>query len=300
VVVPEAGERDDVERLARLTVALARFWDYHSHLSEGRRWLEIALAHPRLPSLPARLRGKALHAAGVLARSQGDYPHAQTFLTEALVLFQQTGDRYGSAFALNGLGTVELYVGELDRARVLHMEGLTLMREVGDPDGIAALLANLGYGALLRGDHAEAVAYGEESLALYRALGSKLGSANVLGILGRAVLERGDLDRAAPLLREGLDLNREVGNKWYIAECLEGLAGVAAADHPVRAVRLFAASAALCERIGVDLPAFDRATNERYLAQVRSRLDPANLAAAWDAGRAMPLDEVIADALAGA
>jgi predicted ATPase/transcriptional regulator with XRE-family HTH domain len=289
--------RNDAEGLLRLAGALARFWDYHSHVSEGRRWLETALAHPGAAALPVSLRGKAFQAAGVLARTQGDHQQAKAFLGQALELFRQEDDARGMAFSLNSLGTVALYVGELRHAHALHAEGLALMRTVGDPDGIAALLANLGYGALLRGECTRAIAHCEESLALYRGLGSKLGSANVLGILGRAVLEQGDHGRAIPLLREGLALNREVGNKWYTVECLEGLAGAAAAGQPERSVRLLAAAAALCDRIGVGLPSFDRTTNERYLAQSRALLDEATFAAAWNAGRAMPLEEVIDEAL---
>ncbi len=289
--------RDDAEGLLRLVVSLARFWDYHSHLSEGRRWLATALAQDGTEALPARLRGQALHTAGLLARCQGDYQCAQAFLSGALELFRQEGDAHGMAFSLNSLGTVAHYEGDLDHARSLHMEGLALMRAVGDPDGIAALLANLSYGALLRGDYTGAIAHGEESLVLYRELGSKLGSANVLGILGRAAFERGDHARATSLLREGLALNREVGNKWYLVECLEGLAGAAVADQPVRAVRLLAAAAALCDRIGVELPTFDRTTNQRYLAQARVLLGRQTLAAAWDAGRSAPLEEIIGEAL---
>jgi hypothetical protein len=212
-------------------------------------------------------------------------------------LFRHEDDPREVAFCLNSLGTVALYVGELERAGALHAEGLALMRAAGDPDGTAALLGNLCYGALLRGDHTGAIAHCEESLVLYRELGSKLGSGNVLGILGRAALERGDHARATSLLREGLALNREVGNKWYLVECLEGLAGAAVADQPVRAVRLLAAAAALCDRIGVELPTFDRTTNQRYLVQARVLLGRQTLAAAWDAGRSAPLEEIIGEAL---
>jgi predicted ATPase len=288
--------RDEAEQALRLAVALARFWDYHSRLDEGRRWLETALARASADAVSPNLRGMAFHATGVLARSQGDYQLAQHFQNHALGLFREADDTRGIAFTLNSLGTVALYVGD-ERAGTLYTQGLALMREIGDLDGIAAILANLGYGALLGGDYSGAIAHCDESLAIYRRLGSKLGTANVLGILGRAVLEQGDRARATSLLRESLALNREAGNKWYIAECLEGLAGVAAMDQPVRSVRLFAAAAALCDRIGVGLPSFDRTTNERYLVQARGQLDNEVLAAAWEAGRSLLLEEAIGEAL---
>src|SRR5207244_1913449 len=55
----------------RLSASLWRFWMLRGYLSEGRGWLEGALAHPdnaeRTP-----LRAMALYAAGNLAIIQGD------------------------------------------------------------------------------------------------------------------------------------------------------------------------------------------------------------------------------------
>ena len=78
------------------------------------------------------------------------------------------------------------------------------------------------------------------------------------------------------------------------------MAGVAArqgrAEH---AVRLFGAVEALCETMGVDVPSLAwRALNERDLAGAREQLDAGTFDAAWAEGRAMTLEEVVAEALA--
>ena len=67
---------------------------------------------------------------------------------------------------------------------------------------------------------------------------------------------------------------------------------------PERAARLFGAADVLRESVGVPLPANERADHERYVDAVRAALGDESFAAAWDAGRALRLDEAIAEALA--
>jgi DNA-binding CsgD family transcriptional regulator/tetratricopeptide (TPR) repeat protein len=287
----------DPETGLEMAGALGRFWDHHSHTTEGRRWLEAALTSgDGRPSTP---RAKALWAFGGLAIGQGDYQQAERLLADSLETARAVGDRYWSGFALTALGNVTVFLrGDLDRATALHVEGLRLLREVGDRDGIAALLGNLGYVAYIKGDFAETVARSEESLALYRELRSFPGMASQLGNLGRALLELGEFERAEVLLKEGLILSRESGNKWYVFVALEGLAGAATARRRwEHATRLFGAFETLTEANHVALPPSDRATNERYLTTARRHLNEATFMAAWNAGRTMPLDQAIAEAL---
>ncbi len=290
-------KRNEVEFGLRLAGALMRFWEHHSHFSEERRWLDHALA--RWEQVSAPVQAKALHTAGVLAMGQSHYVQATEYLSESLALFRSLGDRYGVAFALNRLGTIDLYTGDVERAEGRFEEGLALMREVGDQDGIAALLGQLGYAALLRGQHDRAVTSFEESLQRYRDLGSRLGSGKMLDNLGRAVLEQGDDARALCLLEEGLDLNREAGNRWYVAECLEALAvAESRLGAARRGARLWGAAEALRDTIGAPVPPGERAHNERWLAEIRSRLDDSSFATARSEGRAMPWEQAVARAAA--
>ena len=67
-----------------------------------------------------------------------------------------------------------------------------------------------------------------------------------------------------------------------------------------QAARLYAATAALRERLGASLPPYERLVHERDLAAVRAALEPAAFDGAWTAGAALPLDEAVAEALADA
>lgn len=111
---------------------------------------------------------------------------------------------------------------------------------------------------------------------------------------------RGDAARAAALLRESVGLAGTLGDAWHVVYGVTGLAGEAASqDQAERAARLFGAAEALCETMGVDVPSPAwRALNERELARTRERLASETFDAAWAEGRAMTLQETVAEAAA--
>jgi non-specific serine/threonine protein kinase len=84
-----------------------------------------------------------------------------------------------------------------------------------------------------------------------------------------------------------------------VAECFEGLAGIAAAQgQAAQAAQLFGAADALREVIGTPLSPVGRAECEPGLAAARAALGERTFAAAWAEGRAMPLEDTVAEAMA--
>ena len=280
----------------RLAGALWKFWEVRGYLSEGRAWLERALAVGSGASAAARARASA--GAGVLARHQGDYGRAITLLEEGLVLCRTKGDRRGEAAALNNLGVVARRQGDFARAGALLEAGLVLRRELGDEHGVTSSLHNLGVLARQRGEAARAVMLLEECLAIRRALGDTHGIANTLNNLGNVARQQGDLRRATELLREGLVLDEELKDRAGIAFGLEGLAAVACAQgEPTRAARLFGAAEVLREVIGAPLSPVDRTDYDGTVMSARQACDAAAFTAAWRAGRLLPLEQAVAEAL---
>lgn len=289
----------------RLAGALWRFWRVRGYLSEGRAWLDAALARP-----PARggttalsdaaARVKALRGASVLARDQGDYRRATALGEDALALSRQTEDAEGIAGALNGLGVVAYLEHDPVRAQALQEESLAVYRARGQAPRVAVVLNNLGLVAQRAGDNARAMALYAESLALKRTLGDTRGIATSLHNLGVVALEQGDLERAVPLFAESLTLKHGLGNMQGIAASLDGLAEVAGTGGQARrAARLLGAAAAL--RVALDARPKEPLSAQHYgraVASVRAALGEKAFAAAWAEGEGWTPEQAVADALA--
>src|SRR5205823_14085748 len=114
--------REEAELGLRLAGALWRFWRVRGYLSEGRRWLEGALA--RCPVAPGAVRANALSGAGMLALSQGDNARARALFEEGRALYQGLGDAQGIAASLYRLGALAFSQGDYAAARALLGESL--------------------------------------------------------------------------------------------------------------------------------------------------------------------------------
>jgi predicted ATPase/DNA-binding response OmpR family regulator len=320
-----AGQR---EMTMRLCAALWRFWYARGPISEGRHWLEIALAQSE--GVDRGVRAKALCGAGVLAFTQDDYDQAQAYFTESLALqrligdkaciaqvltnlglvaywqgeyrravalleealglFRQTQDKYGIASALHYMGMSVLNEGDYERAAPLIEKSLGLFKELDHKIGIAMAMNFQGRSALFQGAYAQAATLFERSLELLQKLGNKPGIARSLTYLGRVALSDGEHERAARLLEESLTLFREVGDREGIATALEGLAGLAGAQgQALRAAQLGGAAAALRREISAPPQPADRPYYDRMIASVRTQMDEGAFTEAWAAGHVTAL-----------
>ncbi len=273
----------------RLAGALWGFWYVRGYWTEGRRWLEAALAMG--PGARRALRAKVINAIAVLVwaqgdyeeaagrceegvslcraiddraglafslnllglvmRHRGDYSRATAMLEESLALRRALDDTWGIASSLSSLGIIASYQGHYDRARLLFGESLTLRRKLEDRGGIAECLYFLGIVAFHRGDHRQAAVHLKQCLDLFRELGDRAGTASTLTNLGMLAQYDGEADRATRLYCESLSLRYELGDRQGIAECLERLAEVDRAQgRSRRAAQLSGAVEALRESLG--------------------------------------------------
>ena len=108
----------------------------------------------------------------------------------------------------------------------------------------------------------------------------------------------------ADLCAESLALFRAVGDRHGIAWVLSNLAIVARLQGSwERATRIFGAAERLHESVGsssLSLSPAERGAYEMAVAATRAGLPPDVFAAAWAEGRALPLENAIAYALAPA
>jgi tetratricopeptide (TPR) repeat protein len=217
----------------RLATALSPFWAARGLIGEGRRWLaELLTARDATlaSDSDARLRSRALHAAGCLAVNAGDHVAAQHLLTRALDIAQALDDRPARADGAYGLGFLARVRGDYAGARTFLEEALTLSRELGDVTKTADTLVSLGVVAYFEGDLSVARALYQDGLAAYQALGNRRGMAKSLNDLGEVALEEGDLAAARRFEEESLTIASEVGEPERLAMALAALAGVAASQ----------------------------------------------------------------------
>jgi non-specific serine/threonine protein kinase len=294
----EDAEPDGRAAELGLRLAVALFWFWHTHQSEGRRYLERA-ASARSDPTTSRWRTRALHGAAWIALFQGDYGASKALMEESVALYRQVGDKEGIASGLTELGMVAV-LGQRDDVplpAVLEELG-ELKSELKNRSTLAYLLMLEGLIAMGQGDLERSVTLHEESLELCREIGDTQGVISCLVDLGIIALVRADHEGAAPLLREALRLGWEADYKSAIQHSLHGLAGVAARrERPVRAARLWGAVEGMREAYGVHITplALSISNYEGRLAAARSRLGDEEEAwsAAWEEGKAMSLERAI-------
>lgn len=163
----------------------------------------------------------------------------------------------------------------------------------------ARALMALGVVRRAQGDFEAARPFFEPSLAIYREIGNPVGEAVSLNHLGGVARAQGELAEARALFVQNLTLHRQLGAQGGIADSLEGLTAVAHGQSQSEwAVRLGGSAAALRESIGSPLPPVEQEKVDKTMASAREALGEAAFTAAWDAGRAMTLDESVEYALA--
>ena len=105
-------------------------------MSEGRRWLEQALALGDGP--PTAERARASIGAGLLAYHQADYAVAVSHLQRGLDQSRERADEAAGARALAALALARTRAGDLAPALHLAEEALAAYRRLDDEAGVGA------------------------------------------------------------------------------------------------------------------------------------------------------------------
>jgi len=286
----------------RMSADLWRFWWHQDHFSEGSRWLIEFLAldaDAAAERAPAAVRMDALFAAGRLMIGHGANDAARAPLAEMLTIAREQGDARRISIALTGLGLIAFEQCAFDDARGLHEEAITSGRASGDQFALAQALHNSGTTLLMLGETRLARLRLEEGLDLVRQLGDGGNVARAQRWHGILAIIEGDADRARAILAEGLAFHHAGQSMLGIVDCLEAFAALHALRGAfARALRLIGATAAIRETIAVPCPPPLQQWLSGRLEPARRALGDAASAALEQEGRALPVEEAIAAALA--
>jgi tetratricopeptide (TPR) repeat protein len=322
----------DVLSAGWICIFLLWFWYRRGYMQEGRVWSErLMRATEAIGGIP---HGMALNTAAMMAMWLGDLDvaderlikalplaeqanftlgismghfsygvnlinrgrdrEAYAQLTQAAEMFDEADMRWEQVNTYVHLANAALGLGETRQAERWLREAMPMAERIGDPWQIALNLNNIGEVARARGDYEEARGYYERAEALYREADSLSDHARLIHTLGYMALHDADLARAEELFQESLAAFRKLGNKRGMAECLGGLATVAAMrDDSVWAAELLAAADAQLAAGGAAWWPADRVEVDRTRRRLREALGEAGFAAAWERGRTLGLEEAI-------
>ncbi len=241
------------------------------------------------------IAGWALHKWAQLSFFEGDYTAYSLLGEESLTYFRQLGDKTALSATLGLLSGASYYFqGDAKKSQVLIEECLALSREVGFKGDEARYLSFLGELLDYQGEAKMGRARLEESLVVWNGLGDKEGTGEALTRLARVEAHQGNIMAARALYEEALGL---MGDTHYseIATCLEGLAGVVAAQRElVLAGQLWGKAEALREAKSEPIVPVYHAEYEQSVSSARKVLGEQAFAAAWAQGHSMTLQEALA------
>jgi predicted ATPase/DNA-binding CsgD family transcriptional regulator len=279
----------------RLAAALCDYWYYEGHLTEGRRWVELALG--RSADASPELQASILSAAGMLAYFQNDHEQGKAWSSAAQTIYAGLGDELNEAWALVWLGGHQMGCPDNAKTGMQFCEkAIATFRQEDHKAGLAWAHNMLGELARLGGDYILAGEAYKECINVCRETGAVLREAMTRANLGFVELHQGNYEQAEILILTGL--GREAFSKYHTAYAFAFLAGpVAAKGDPEQAARLLGASEAILDRIGAVITTSDQHEIERFVNDVKAQLDKATFEAAWAEGQAMTYEEAVACAL---
>ena len=285
-------EDRDASVAARFGWVLCMYWVMRARHSEGRLWMEQAVARKDLAD---EMKARALWALAVCVYGSGEDERLMAISEEGLALSRKVRDLRAEAYSRGMVGFAALQLGKLDQAIRALEESLRLDRELKDDWAAAHILTHLAVVPLRQEDYQQAAAYAEEALELSRKTGDRLAGNIALYILAQTSLASGEHVQAARYFKDALVLTFEVSDLTNASYCLQGLAAVAETQgEPRRAARLLGAAEALLEAAGTHLYAqMDHELYDRVADASRERLGELAWTTARREGRNMSLEEAV-------
>jgi non-specific serine/threonine protein kinase len=155
-------------------------------------------------------------------------------------------------------------------------------------------LSNLPRVVQFQGDLAAARRLVEEGLARARKIGDRWTGTFMLDVLGGIALAEGNYAEAQTALRESLLLRQELGGRSGIADSLERIGALAAAEAEVDcAIQLAAVATSLRAALGERRSPWRQSMLDQWLVPLQRALGQEVFESAWEAGRAMSLEQAL-------
>lgn len=234
-----------------------------------------------------------LRRLGRAASARGEWMRAEAYAQEGLALAEQLGDKLLIAQTLSTLAGIAWPQNKMQQTNEYNQRSLVVARQLGDKYVVAYALQNMGYMHAVQGNltHANQV---QEALILAQDIGDKQFLATILHSAGYIRARQGNREIAMARYRQGVALANEVGDEGQIGWLLSGLAILVAKDEQLsEAAHLFGATEKRLD-IDVQMNELERTEYNRMKEDVYSKLKGQDFAFAYNTGRAMTLEQVLA------
>ncbi|MEO6579232.1 MAG: hypothetical protein ABIO99_10090, partial [Candidatus Limnocylindria bacterium] len=289
----------------RALAGLWRFWQMRGYLVEGRERARRILAMPGFDADPPCL-ARAEEAAGGIAYWQGDFAAAREHYGVALAIHREHSTESEVANALfNRIMTFVIESQTPDAPLVIPAgtveeseEALAIYRRIGDRPGEGRVLwAMMNNEILTRNAAYDRIEdLGRQCIEIFTTADDRFMLAWTRYMLGMSDTIRERAAEAHANHIEALELFRETGDLSGYALVLDGLAVTAylAGERP-RSMRLAGAANVIQAQGGAQLGRLNREWSNFYPESLAQ--EDAELRAAYEEGRQLPLDDAIELAL---
>jgi predicted ATPase/DNA-binding CsgD family transcriptional regulator len=266
-------------------------WCADGLLSEGRGWLERALARP------GAARPDALWVGAWVALLQGDQEVARQRLDECRQAASAGADPVPAAHAASQAGTAELFRGDVDAAVVHFRAAIAALDAAGETAGAQHTRFQLAIALSHRREHDEAAATARHAIAVSEARGEHLSRSYALWALAFDTWVRGDAGAARKLVLTALTLQRGFRDSVGAALMIETLAWIAGSGgETVRSARLLGTASSIWRSIGTRIEVFGAqlaAHHAQCSARAAHALRGPGFRAAFDEGVQPTVEEAI-------
>lgn len=274
--------------------ALWRFWHQRGYLAEGREALRALLDRPDAAA-PTAARAKGLAGLGSVIYWQGDIPAARPIYTEALAIQRNLGDPAGLAEALYNAGYVAVLLGDPATARSDYAESINLFEQLGSGKDLIRLREAQVFLMHSEGEYVSARALQRENVEAFRRAGETGRVAIAVTLLAGIDLRLGEFAEAHAGLAEAVEIFDETGDMQGLVR-ISMIAAALAIDEGdfERSALLSGVGAALKEPLGEIATPLRMLQIEDPVPPARAGLGDAAFDAAFQAGRAMSIEEMVA------
>jgi predicted ATPase len=284
------------ERFAALVGAIWPYWGWRGARSDAIASLVHAVG--RADALPPVRRWRLFAGLAMMTLREGDVAAAKRWADDEVRAAEETRDAALIAYALRDRGGALEFAGDFDNAVDVYEQSARAAEAAGDAHGAATSRSNIANVLLTRREYERAREVLEPLVPMLRDASPEL-RASAEHNLGLACLGLGRPHDAAPHLVAALRTAFDAGMTEGV---LYSLASFAALEVALRrfasAARLVGAIERLSQQFGLRLLVLEQRVLDEAIALARTELTEATYAAAVADGRALTLDDAVAQALA--